>query len=27
MIPETAFGGGFTDDTVPVDDRLDPKEV
>lgn len=27
MIPETAFGGGFTDGTVPVDDRLDPKEV
>lgn len=27
MIPETAFGGGFTDNTVPVDDRLDPKEV
>ena len=27
MIPETAFGGGKTDDEAPVDDRLDPKEV
>lgn len=27
MIPETAFGGGRTDDDAPVDDRLDPKET
>lgn len=27
MIPPEAFGGGKTDDTAPVDDRLDPKEV
>ena len=27
MIPESAFGGGFTNDEAPIDDRLDPKEV
>lgn len=27
MIPETAFGGGLTNDDAPVDDRLDPKEA
>lgn len=27
MIPAEAFGGGFTDDTDPVDDRLDPNEM
>lgn len=27
MIPETAFGGGVTNDEAPIDDRLDPKEV
>lgn len=27
MIPETAFGGGITNDEAPIDDRLDPKEV
>lgn len=27
MIPETAFGGGVTDDEDPVDDRLNPKEM
>ena len=27
MIPESAFGGGLTNDDAPVDDRLDPKEV
>ena len=27
MIPPDAFGGGFTDDTEPIDDRLDTKEV
>ena len=26
MIPPEAFGGGATDDTDPIDDRLDPKE-
>lgn len=27
MIPADAFGGGFTDDADPIDDRLDPKEM
>lgn len=27
MIPESAFGGGITNDEAPIDDRLDPKEV
>lgn len=27
MIPESAFGGGYTNDEAPIDDRLDPKEV
>lgn len=27
MIPADAFGGGFTDDADPFDDRLDPKEM
>jgi hypothetical protein len=27
MIPPDAFGGGFTDDTAPMDDRLDPTEA
>lgn len=27
MIPAEAFGGGFTDEGAPVDDRLDPKET
>ena len=27
MIPESAFGGGLTNDEAPIDDRLDPKEV
>jgi len=27
MIPESAFGGGRTDDEAPMDDRLDPNEA
>lgn len=27
MIPAEAFGGGFTDEDAPVDDRLNPKET
>lgn len=27
MIPESAFGGGITNDEAPIDDRLNPKEI